>query len=141
MFKYLTNGLQAGITIMLIEKYRHLSTKLLKIEAVKYYLEAVQMARGSAIFLMQMKLVINLMSVGALIFHAGLFILLPWSVEAKATLCIIMGLVYVSIGWVALHALMNEKSWMKNSNVAEMMKEVIGQSNKDGGIPKINNTT
>ena len=131
MFKYLTKGLLARIAIHLLDNCRHLSIQVLKIEAAKCYLHGVRMARLSAIGLMLMGLVIGLIGVGVLLFHAGLFILLPWTVEAKAVLAMFLGLAYVAIGCVALHAAMNEKTWMEKSGAAEMLEEAIGQSNKD----------
>ena len=131
MFKYLIKGLLAGIAIKLLDNCRHLSIQLLKIEAAKCYLHGVQMARLSAIGLMRMGLVIGLIGVGVLLFHAGLFILLPWTVEAKAVLGMFLGLAYVVIGCVALHAAMDEKTWMEKSGAAEMLEEATGQSKKD----------
>ena len=130
MFKYLTKGLLAAIAVTRLNNCRHLSTQLLKIEAAKCYLHGVQMARLSAIGLMRMGLVIGLIGVGALLFHAGLFILLPWTAEVKAVLGMFLGLAYVAIGWVVLHAAMNERTWMEKSGAAEMLEEVTGQSNK-----------
>jgi len=131
MFKYLTKGLLAGIAIKLLDNCRHLSIQVLKIEAAQCYLHGVRMARLSAIGLMRMGLVIGLIGVGVLLFHAGLFILLPWTAETKAILGMFLGLAYVAIGCVALHAAMDEKTWMEKSGVAEMLDEAISQSNKD----------
>jgi hypothetical protein len=130
MFKYLTKGLLAGIAIRLLDNCRHLSIQVLKIEAARCYLHGVQMARLSAIGLMRMGLVIGLIGVGALLFHAGLFLLLPWTVEVKAVLAMSLGLAYVAIGWVALHVAVKEKTWMEKSGAAEMLEEVTGQSGK-----------
>jgi len=52
----------------------------------------------SAIGLMRMGLVIGFIVVGVLLFHAGMFILLPWTVEVKAVLSMFLGLAYVAIG-------------------------------------------
>jgi hypothetical protein len=131
MFKYLIKGLLAGMAIKLLDNYRHLSIQLLKIEAAKYYLHGVQRARLSAIGLMRMGLVISLICVGALLLHAGLFILLPWTAEAKAVLGMILGLAYVVIGGVALRAAMDERTWMEKSGAAKMLEEATGQSKKD----------
>ena len=131
MFKYLIKGLLAGIAIKLLDNYRRLSIQLLKIEAAKCYLHGVRVARLSAIGLMQMGLVIGLIVVGALLFHAGLFILLPWTVEIKAVLGMSLGFAYVAIGCVVLHAAMNEKTWMEKSGAAEMLEEAISPSKKD----------
>jgi len=131
MFKYLIKGLLTGIAVNLLDDCRHLSIQVLKIESAKCYLRGVQMARLSAIGLMRMGLVIGLIGVGVLLFHAGLFILLPWTPETKALLGMFLGLAYVAIGCVALHVAMNEKTWMEKSGVAEMLAEAIGQSKKD----------
>jgi hypothetical protein len=131
MFKYLVKGLLAGIAIKLLDNWRHLSIQLLKIEAAKCYLNGVQIAKLSAIGLMRMGLVIGLIGVGMLLLHAGLFILLPWTVVTKAILGMFLGLVYVVIGFVALHATMDEKTWMEKSGVAEMLEGVTSQSKKD----------
>ena len=77
MFKNIIKGLLAGITIKLMDNWRRVSLQLLKIEAAKIYLQGVQMARWSMISLMRMGLAIGLIGVGMLLFHAGLFILLP----------------------------------------------------------------
>ena len=131
MFKHLTQGLLAGLAIKLLDNCRHLSIQVLKIEATQCYLHGVRMARSSAIGLMRMGLVIGLIVVGALLFHAGLFILLPWTVEVKAVLGMFLGLAYVAIGCVALHVAMDEKTWMEKSGATEMLEEATGQSNKD----------
>jgi hypothetical protein len=131
MFKYLTKGLLAGIAVKLLDNCRHLSIQVLKIEAAQCYLHGVRMARLSAIGLMQMGLVIGLIVVGALLFHAGLFILLPWTVEVKAVLGMFLGLAYVAIGWVVLHAAMDEKTWMEKSGAAAMLEEATDPARKD----------
>ena len=131
MLKYLLKGILSAIAIKLLDNYRHLSLQLLKIEAAKSYLHGVQMARLSAIGLMGMGLIIALICVGVLLFHVGLFVLLPWTVETKAVLGMFLGLAYVVIGVVALRAAMDQRTWMEKSGAAAMLKEAIGQSKKD----------
>jgi hypothetical protein len=131
MFKYMIKGLLAGITVKLLDSWRRLSIQLLKIEAAKFYLQGVQMARWSMISLMRTGLAIGLIGVGMLLFHAGLFILLPWTVESKAVLGLFLGLAYAAIGYVMLRAAINEKTWMEKSHVADILKEATGQSKKD----------
>ena len=131
MFKYLIKGLLAGLTIKLVDNWRRLSIHLLKIEATKFYVQGVQMARLSAVGLMRMGLEIGLIVVGVLLFHAGLFVLLPLPVEAKAVLALFLGFAYVAIGSVMLHAAMDEKTWMEKSGVADLLEEATDQSKKD----------
>jgi hypothetical protein len=131
MFKYLVKGLLAGITIKLLDNWRRLSIHLLKIEAAKLYLHGVRMARLSAIGLLRMALVIGLIGMGVLLFHIGLFILLPWTVESKALLGMLLGLVYVAVGCFVLRAATNEKTWMEKSGVSEMLEDAAGRPKKD----------
>lgn len=131
MFKYLIKGVLSAIAIKLLDNYRRLSIQMLKIEAAKSYLHGVQMARLSALGLMGMGLVIGLICVGVVLFHVGLFILLPLTVEAKAVIGMLLGLAYVVIGGLALRAAMTEKTWMDKSGATEMMKDAIDQDGKD----------
>jgi len=131
MLKHLLKGILSAIAIKLLDNYRHLSIQLLKVEAAKSYLHGVRMARLSAIGLMRMGLVIGLICVGVVLFHVGLFILLPWTVKAKALLGILLGIAYVAIGGVALYAAMDEKTWMQKSGAAEMLEEATRQSKED----------
>ena len=128
MLKYLIRGLLSGIAFKLLDNYRRLSIQLLKIEAAKSYLHGVRMARLSMIGLMRMWLLIALICIGALLLHAGVLILLPWSVEAKAVLAVIMGLAYVVVGGVMLRASLDEKTWMEKSGAARMLDDATGQS-------------
>lgn len=127
MFANLTKGLLAAIAVKQIDNCRRLSIQLLMIDAVTGYLHGVQVARLSVIGLMRMMLLIGFIGVGVLLLHAGLFILLPWSVGTKAVLGISLGLTYVAIGSVVLHVSVNEKMWMKKSGVAEMLEKVTDQ--------------
>ena len=128
MFKYLIKGLLVGYTVKLLGNYRSLSAQLLKIEAAKCYLRGVRLARESAIGLIRMGLVIALIGFGALLVHVGLFLLLPWSVEAKAVLAMILGLAYVAVGVVLIRREMSEKTWLEQSGVAKMLEEVADQA-------------
>jgi len=132
MFKHLIKGLLAGMAVKLLDNYRRLSIQLLRIEAAKYYLHGVRMARLSAIGLIRLALVIGLIGVGVLLFHAGLFILLPWTVAAKAGLAMVLGFTYVILGGLALRMAMDERTWMEKSGAATMLEEAIGQSGKNG---------
>ena len=130
MFNYLLKGLMSAVVARLLDNYRHLSIRLLKIEAAKSYLHGVRVARQSALGLMWMGLLTGLVCVGLVLFHAGLFILLPWTVKAKAVLGMLMGLGYVAIGGFALRAEMDEKTWLDKSGASDMLREVTGDTRK-----------
>lgn len=131
MFKDLIKGLLAGVAIKLLDNYRQLSLRLLKIEAAKGYLHGVRLARLSALGLLRAGLLIGLIGLGVLLCHVGLFILLPWSATAKAVLGIVLGLAYVVSGAAALRATMDEKTWMESSGAAELLAEELGPSTED----------
>ena len=128
MFDYLLKGILSAMVLKLLDNYRHLSIGLLKIEAAKSYLHVVKMARLSALGLMRMGLVIGLICMGFMLFHAGLFILLPWSVKAKAVLGMCLGAAYLIFGGVALCLGADEKAWMEKSGASEMLDEVTRKS-------------
>lgn len=131
MFKCFIKGILSGIAARLLADYQRVSIQLLKIEAAKAYVRGVQMARLSAIGLLGMALVIGLMCLGAVLFHVGLFVLLPWTVEAKAVLGMGLGLVYMLGGGVVLRIAMEERTWMEKSGADKMLKDAIGQSRND----------
>lgn len=131
MFAQFLKGVMSAIAIKLLDHYRHLSVQLLKIEAARTYLHGVKLVRLSAIGLLLMGLFIALVGVGLLLIHAGLFMLLPWTLEAKAVLGMCLGLVYLLTGGVALCALMNEKRWMDKSGATRMIEGAIGKAQKD----------
>ena len=130
MLNWILKGILSAVAAQLLDNYRYLSIRLLKIEAAKSYLRGLRLARLSVIGLMRMGLVIGLICIGALLFHVSLFILLPWTVKAKAVLGLFMGAAYVVIGCVALRAAMSERTWMEKSGTAKMLEEITGQSKK-----------
>jgi ABC-type proline/glycine betaine transport system permease subunit len=131
MLKNFIKGILSAIVIKVLDNYRHLSIRLLKIEAAKFYLQGVRIARLSALGVAGLGLLIGLMAMGAVLFHVGLFILLPWCVEAKALLAMLLGLVYVATGGLALRAAMNEKVWMEKSGAADMLNDALDRARKD----------
>ena len=131
MLKDLLRGLLASVAVKLFDLYRRLSLQLLKIEATKCYLRGVQMVRLSVLGLLGLGLVIGLIFVGVLLVHAALFILLPWSLTAKAVLGLCLGVVYVVMGIGVLRVALSERLWMEKSGATKMLKEATGQSEKD----------
>ncbi|MEI7898677.1 MAG: hypothetical protein WCK89_00375 [bacterium] len=124
MIKHLVKGVLSAIAVKLLVNYRHLSVRLLKIETAKTYLHGVRLARLSVIGLLRMGLMTSLVCVGVLLFHAGLFVLLPWSVKAKALFGMFLGVTYVAAGVLALRAALDEKTWMEKSGAAKLLEEV-----------------
>ena len=131
MLNGLIKGVLSAITLKLIDNYRHISIKLLRIESAKSYLRGVQMVRLSAMVLIRMGLVIALVSIGVLLFHICLFIILPITLQAKAWLGLFLGLVYIISGGVAIRLAMDEGAWMEKSGASDLVKDAIRPVAKD----------
>lgn len=123
MLKYMLKGIVSAMAVKLLVNYRHLSIHLLKVEATKSYIHGVRLARRSAIGMMLMGLVVGLILLGALLFHVGLFFLLPGGVKVKAALCMLLGLVYAVVGGLALRAAADERRWMEKSGASKMLND------------------
>jgi uncharacterized membrane protein len=120
--------LQCGLSAVLatLADYRRLSIQVVKLEAATCYLRGVRVARESTIGLVRLGLVLGLMGTGLLLVHAGLFIVLPWSLPAKALLAVALGLVYIIVGAIALRVALAEKTWLEKSGALAVLKDVAG---------------
>jgi hypothetical protein len=123
MIKCLLKAVVTGLATTVVADYRRLSLQLIRIEAAKSYVRGVQVIRSSVGGLMMLGLVIGLICVGLLLFHAGLFMLLPWGVKAKALLGVLLGAGYMTLGGLALRAAMKERTWMEKSGAVKMLEE------------------
>lgn len=129
MIKSLFKGILSSIAVKILTDYRQLSIQLLRAEAAKSYLHGVRAARLLTICRIRAALLISLVLLGALLFHAGLFVLLPWSLKAKAFLGMCLGLGYVIGGGFLLRAITDETVWMEQSGAAQMLEDVTGKKN------------
>jgi hypothetical protein len=120
--------LQGGLSVVsaTLADYRRLSIQVVKLEAAACYLRGVRVARASTIGLVLLGLVLGLMGTGLLLVHAGLFIVLPWSLPEKALLAVALGLVYVIAGAIALRVALAEKTWLQKSGALTVLDDVAG---------------
>lgn len=130
MSKTMLKGILAVVAVKWLGSYRRLSFQLFKIEVAKSYLHGVRVARWSVLRLIRLQMVIAMICFGLLFMHAALLILLPWRLEAKATLGMCLGLIYVVVGAVMLRAFMDEKTWIEKSGVSKLMRDATSQNNK-----------
>lgn len=131
MVKNLLKGLLSAVATELLIGYRRMSVRLLRIEATKCYLRGVRMARLSAIRMVLVGLEMGLVCFGVLLIHAGVFVLLPWSLEEKAILAVLLGTAYAAIGGALLRSAMSEKRWMDGSGATQMVKDAMKPTEKD----------
>ena len=131
MLKNLLKGILSAMAIKVLDHYRHLSLRFLKIEAARSYLHGVRLARLSALGLMMMGLLIVFLGVGIVLLHIGLFILLPWTLESKALLAMILGASYMIIAAILLYTGLNEKTWMRKSGASKMLDDALKRSGEE----------
>lgn len=132
MLKFMLRGILSALALQMLNNSRRLSVQLLKIGVAKSYLRGVRTAKSATCILMRIGLLIGLIFVGALLFHAGLFILLPWTTQMKALFGVLLGLGYMSIGGVVLHRYMGERWWIEASGAAELIASATVSSAATG---------
>jgi len=128
MINYLLRGIASAVALKALANYRHLSTRLLKVEAAKSYVHGVRLARLATLGLMGMSLMVGLVFLGLLLVHMGLFVLLPGTLKAKAAFGIVLGMSYLLAGFLVLRAKTDEKLWVKKSGAATMLEDVTRAS-------------
>jgi len=124
MFKHLLKGALAMLAYRLLHNYRQSARQLLEIEAAKFYVRSVRMVRKAALAAMRLWLVITLMGIGLLLIHISLFILLPWSIETKAVVGLLLGVGYLLLGVLAIRITMSQRKWVAKSGIGDILKDV-----------------
>ena len=137
MFMNLLKGLLAGFAVKVLENYRQLSVQLLKIETAKACVQGVQLARLSTLALLRLSALLGLIALGVVLCHVGVFLLLPWSLTAKAVLALILGVLYALAGGLLLRISMTEKTWLERSGANGLLlmavKDVVTQDTENHG--------
>lgn len=128
MSKHLIKGVLSAVAAELLSNYRRLSVQMLRIEVAKSYVHGVQMVRTSTMGLLLAGFAVGLICVGVILFHAALFVLLPWSAGVKAVIGLILGFIYAVLGGATIYAAMSEGAWMRKSGAARMVDEAIRPS-------------
>lgn len=125
MITCLLKGMVSGLAGLVLTDYRKRSVELIRIEAARAAVHGLQAVRQSVGGLIVVALLTALILAGVLLLHAGLFLLLPWCLSAKAALALGLGLAYVLAGGLALRAVLNEQTWMQRSGVDRLIARAI----------------
>lgn len=125
MFQKVIRALLAAFTVTMLNRGRRLSLQMLKIQSARYYLQGLKIANLTVLGLLGLGMVVVLIGIGLLIFHAGVFALLPWSVEVKGVVALCLGLFYVVIAAVAIRVALNEKRWMDKAGISKMVQRAV----------------
>ena len=118
--KRILTGLLQALALALLRGYRRVSLDLLKIQAAVWYVRGVQTARSAFLAVLMLALCIAVGVVGFVLFHVGLFLLIPWPWNAGALMA--LGAIYVIAALFVVRWLCSEKTWMKFSNADKYVK-------------------
>ncbi len=96
-----------------------------RIKAATYYVKAVQAARGGLMGYLGLCLLRYVMGFGFLLVHAGLALYLPWTLQEKGLLFLILGGSYMLITGIAFMILLAQRTWMKVSSADEAVVRAV----------------
>jgi hypothetical protein len=129
-------ALAAAAVARLARDYRRLSVEMLKIQAVRWYVQGVAGARLAFIVYLSATACLLLAAVGFVFLHVGVFMLLPLCPQSKAILLLLLGLVYLAISLAALRRATSQSTWMKLSKADELVAKVTGVHGPDLPTPE-----
>ena len=96
-----------------------------RIKAATYYVKAVQTARSGLMGYLGLCLLRYVMGFGFLLLHAGLALYLPWTLQEKGLLFLILGGSYMLITGIAFMILLAQRTWMKVSSADEAVIRAV----------------
>ncbi|MBF0224408.1 MAG: hypothetical protein HQK76_03040 [Desulfobacterales bacterium] len=97
----------------------------IKIEILKLYLELVEIARNIAIVMLTSIAMLLLAMIAFVMIHVGILIFLPYSLEAKGWIILLLGIIYGLISYTVIKNMCSEKTWLQISKSAEMMNGIM----------------
>lgn len=98
-----------------------------RIEGLKLYLNGVAAARRLFLLVLALAGSLLLFFFGFLLLHAGLLVLLQWSLKATALLAAGLGLFYLLVAGGFLFYVCRERTWMKASGADKALHSVLGR--------------
>ncbi len=109
-------GLMSGLVAGLARSLQGNASDLVKIRAAIWYLRAIRTVRQIYLLSMAGTLTLLLVVAGFVLFHIGLFAMLP--TPANAIVIMVLGLIYMVAGLCILRFVSSEKQWMQASGAA-----------------------
>lgn len=97
----------------------------LKIEAVKLYVRIIGTARELSMYYLTCVAMLLLALLAFVMIHVGVLILIPCSIEVKAWIVIILGIIYGLISYTVISNMCSEKHWLEMTNATNMIDEIV----------------
>jgi hypothetical protein len=113
------------MVVLSAQRQGRTTVQLARIRTARAAVKGVQAARLSAGWAFVCLLLAGLAVTGCLIFHAGLFVLLPWSLEQRAWLMVVLGAVYFLIVVVAAVLLLRDRFWMRFTGTDRLVERAL----------------
>ncbi len=123
----LLKALLTSAGLWLVARWRHFSLDLIKIKAAMFYLRGVRVARNAFLAFVGLIALMMLAGAGFMLFHVGLFVLLPWPVNAVVLM--VLGAVYMLVSVCVIRSFSTEERWMKMFK-ADRYAELAGKQGK-----------
>ena len=118
-------SLVGSVAVWLLARYRGLSLDLIRIRATAFYVKGVRAARSAYLGLLALLFAVVLAGAGFVLFHVGLFVLLPkpWN----GIVLMALGAIYMLAALLGLRATVSEKTWMRLSQADRLVAEATGK--------------
>ncbi len=100
---------------------------LLKGYCLGFYIGLVEHVRGLFLVGLLTILCFSFLTAGFVLFHAGLFMYLPWETADKAVLLMALSAVYFLLPLFLMGALHSRKNWLKMSGAKKMLDDLAAK--------------
>lgn len=101
------------------------TVQLARIRTARAAVKGVQAARLTAGWTFVLLLLVGLAVAGFLIFHAGLFVLLPWPLEQRAWLMLLLGGIYLLAVGITAARLLRDRFWMRFTGTDRLVERAL----------------
>ncbi len=113
------------VLLQSVQRQSRTTVQLARIRAARAAVKGVQALRLSVGLAFVMLLLAGLAVAGFLLFHAGLFVLLPGSIELRAWLMLGLGAVYLLAVGIAAVRLLRDRFWMRASGADRLVEHAL----------------
>jgi len=124
----IAGSLFALLAALVLRHYQNTAFNYVQIRAATYYVRAVKAGRSVFISMITVIFGLFLLLAGFIFIHAALFVYLPWSVQSKALLLLILGAVYFVIPLIFIIRATSQRTWMKRSHAANLVSRLTKHS-------------
>lgn len=116
-----------GIVSGLCGRLADAAFTIVKAQAAAAYVRCVVKVREAFVALIGLAAFLLLALAGFVLIHVALFVWLPWSIDVKALVLLILGAAYFGLGIAAVLSINSDKAWMKFAKVDALIAGLGGR--------------